>query len=125
MLCSTTKEMEQTTEQKRRAILEAIKGKRVSGNELEPSRKGATVSKLKAGKPVTDESIDRLYARLIELLGKSAQGAESPAVELPREPAESTLPPVAAGQDLNLHIPFRDMQFCLPFPLWPPVRIPT
>lgn len=68
---------EQTTEQKRQAILDAVERGQVSGAKLEPSRKGATVSRMKGGKPVTPEAIDRLYARLLELQEQAGAGAET------------------------------------------------
>lgn len=72
-----------TKQEKIKAILEAVESGQVTGSQLEPSRKGATVSKLKSGKPVLDSTVDKLYARLLELTGKiePASAIESSKVE--------------------------------------------
>ena len=56
-----------TTEQKRQAIIKAVAEKKVSGKQLEPKRKGSTISRIKAGKLVKDTTVDKIYVRLIEL----------------------------------------------------------
>ena len=55
-----------TVDEKRQAIIDAVQAGKVSGRELEPTRKGATVSKIKKGLPVKDETINKLYARMVE-----------------------------------------------------------
>ena len=59
--------MEQTLEQKKRAILNAVELGLISGSKLEPSRKGSTVSALKKGKAVSPAAIERLYAVLAKI----------------------------------------------------------
>lgn len=59
-----------TVAEKRQAILEAVESGKVTGSRLEPKRKGATVSKLKTGKPVMDRTIEKLYDCLVEILGQ-------------------------------------------------------
>ena len=66
-------------EEKRQAIITAIEVGKVTGRQLEPSRKGATVSRIKKGLSVKDETINKLYARMVELIGNSSQGEQRPA----------------------------------------------
>lgn len=65
-----------TRDEKIKAILEAVRSKKASANEIEPSRKGATISRLKAGKPVKDETVDKLYASLQAVLKKKGASSE-------------------------------------------------
>ncbi len=66
-----------TTEEKKEAILEAVKSKRVSGNKIEPKRKGATITKLRKGEKVGDKTINKLYDSLLNLLGVEVKEIEA------------------------------------------------
>lgn len=57
-----------TTQEKIDAILAAIESGVTSANKLEPSRRGATVAKMKSGRPVLPATVDRIYSSLQELL---------------------------------------------------------
>lgn len=74
-----------TTQEKILAILGAIDEGKTSANKLEPTRRGATVVKLRAGKPVKDATVDKLYARLLEVTGDVAEVKAEIEVEQPKE----------------------------------------
>jgi len=66
--------MEQT--EKIKAILEAVASGKYSGVELEPSRKGKTISDMKKGKPVSTAKVDAIYTLLCELEGQAQEEKE-------------------------------------------------
>lgn len=76
-----------TTESMRQEIIKAVESKEYSRTELDrPSNKGNTVGKLVSGKPVRKETIEQVYARLIELrTGKQ----ETPAQNEQETPAQN------------------------------------
>lgn len=57
-----------TTEEKTKAILEAIASKKTSGIKLDVSGRGKAVTRIKQGK-ASKEVIDKIYACLVEILG--------------------------------------------------------
>lgn len=57
-----------TTEEKTKAILEAVKSKRVTGIKLDVSGRGKAITRIKQGK-ASKEVVDKIYAKLVELLG--------------------------------------------------------
>lgn len=59
-----------TTEEKEKAILEAVESKRISGNKLDVSGRGKAVTRIKQGK-ASIETIDKVYITLVEILGIS------------------------------------------------------
>jgi len=70
-----------TTEEKTKAILEAVASKKVSGNQIEPKRKGATITKLRKGEKVGDKTINKLYDSLLNLLGVEVKEVEAKEVK--------------------------------------------
>lgn len=80
-----------TREEKIQAILQTVKDKKASGNEIEPGRKGATVSALKnPGKTskIENETIDRLYESLQRILKE--KGKSKPQVSTDKNIAAKT-----------------------------------
>jgi chromosome segregation ATPase len=54
-------------ENKIKEILQAVSSKEFSQNQLEPSRKGKTISNMKQGKQVTENKVNEIHARLLNL----------------------------------------------------------
>jgi len=66
-------------EEKKQAILHAVASGKVTGTQLEPSRRGTSISFLKKGKVLADITINNLYNNLIKLcpdLGHTEQTTE-------------------------------------------------
>ena len=66
-------------EEKKHAILHAVASGKVTGTQLEPSRRGTSISFLKKGKVLADITIHNLYNNLIKLcpdLGHTEQTTE-------------------------------------------------
>lgn len=76
------------TQEKIQAILAAIESKKVSANQIEPSRKGTTVTALKQGKAVRPATVDKLYASLQSILTGS-------------EPASKTSEPISQCHEVT------------------------
>ena len=79
-----------TTQEKIKFILEALASKKATANQVEPSRKGATIAAIKQGKTVRPSTIDKLYASLQAILAgkpKSQEPREEPREEQPKESA--------------------------------------
>jgi hypothetical protein len=74
-----------TIEQKKDIILAAIDNNLVNGMEINPSRKGADVSKLKKGKKVAGVTIERLWSNLNTKLDASKIEALASVEKFPLE----------------------------------------
>lgn len=59
------------TEEKIKAILEAIASKKVSARKIDVSRKGSTIAAIKRGQTVKPATVDKLYATLLSILAGS------------------------------------------------------
>ena len=78
-----------TTEQKKQAILQAIADKKASGIEIDRVRRGSTVGALKAGKPLEDKTIDKLYANLEQVLAQKTGTMEQTVAQKEQAVAQS------------------------------------
>lgn len=65
-----------TTQEKIKFILEALASKKATANQIEPSRKGATIAAIKQGKTVRPNTIDKLYASLQAILAGKSKSQE-------------------------------------------------
>lgn len=78
------------TQEKSKAILEAIANKKVSANQIEPSRKGATIAAIKRGKNVKPSTVDKLYATMLSILGSESASETSEPVNYTQEPVKTS-----------------------------------
>lgn len=62
-----------TTQEKIKVILDAIASKKATANQIEPSRKGATIAAIKRGETPKPSTIEKLYASLQSVLAGKAQ----------------------------------------------------
>ena len=93
------------TQEKIKAILEAIASKKVSANQLEPSRRGATIAAIKHNKPVKPSTVDKLYASVQTILSCREHGLmHNKPMHKPHEPIQEPV------QDKPMHEPQEPIQ---------------
>ena len=92
-----------TTEEKTKAIIEAIANKRVTGIKLDVSGRGKAVTRIKQGK-ASKEVVDKIYANLVEILGIPESLEAEPSKEESKEVQEQVAEPQPEKEAVKMEI---------------------